>query len=100
MQYAFWETLRAMPWVRSIQLFGSRARGTHSPRADIDVALDCSGATAQQWDAVLRVAQEPTDTLLKIDAVRLDALAHDDPLRLAIQKEGIYIYGPTTHSRR
>ena len=55
-------------------------------RSDIDLAILCPGATAAEWARVLDIIEE-ADTLLSIDAVRLDELGMGDPLRAAILRD-------------
>ena len=89
--YVFLEHLKALPFVRGIYLFGSRARGSHAERADIDLAIDCPGATPVDWQKVLDIIDE-ADTLLAIDCVRLDAEPVDSELRRAVEHERIALY--------
>ncbi|MBL8639183.1 MAG: nucleotidyltransferase domain-containing protein [Alphaproteobacteria bacterium] len=52
-------------------LYGSRARGDHMPRADIDLAVDVPGGLdVRAWDAMMQ-AVENAQTLLEIDLVCL-----------------------------
>jgi uncharacterized protein len=79
--YRFWRDMAALPFVDAIWLYGSRARGDHRPRADIDLAVDAPGADAHQWDRVLEFA-ENADTLLRVDCVRFDAAEPEFRARL------------------
>ena len=76
--------------MRRVILFGSRARGDAAERSDIDIAVDAEGASPSEWQRVLE-AVENAETLLKIDCVRMDTLPADDPLRLAIAREGVVL---------
>jgi len=87
--YRFVEQLAALPFVERIWLFGSRARGDHGPRADIDLALWCPGASRQDWLQVEEILEE-ADTLLAIDCVRLDQAP--EPLRANILAEGVVLH--------
>ena len=87
-RYRFPAELGQLPFIRSLRLFGSRARGDHQPRSDIDLAVDAAGAAAGDWERVLEVLDE-ADTLLTIDCVRLDTLSENEPLRVAIERDGI-----------
>lgn len=74
-------------------LFGSRARGTHSPFADIDLAIE--GVTDDaQWLALQRLTDiddaQAFPTLHKIDLIRLEEA--DAPLRESIEREGKILY--------
>ena len=83
--------LSRMPIVRRVILFGSRARGSAAERSDIDLAVDAEGGSAADWQRILDVVDE-ADTLLKIDAVRLDTLPDEDPLNRAIRRDGIVLF--------
>ena len=77
--------LRRHPEVSSVKLFGSRAKGTHTPRSDVDLAI--AGV-----DALLaeEIAAELDDLPLPVhfDVVPLDALENDS-LREHIDRVGI-----------
>jgi CRISPR-associated protein Cmr1 len=83
------ERLRTQPEVRRVYLFGSRARGDNAPRADIDIAVDCAAADSGRWHEIEELVEE-TDTLLRIDLVRLDEAPPD--LRARILSEGRLLY--------
>lgn len=72
-----------------IVLFGSRARGTHTERSDIDIAV--SGG---DFDAFCRDIKEKAHSLLSFDIVDYDKNAGED-LKKEIQKDGIVIYEKT-----
>jgi len=80
------ERLARHPAVRRVILFGSRARGDHRERSDIDLAIDAPGADPVTWDELLALVDE-APTLLHIDVVRLDTA--QPALREAIEREGI-----------
>ena len=84
--YEFLRRLAALPFVDALWLYGSRARGSHGARADIDLAVLCPRASTADWQTVLDVIED-ADTLLAIDCVRFDALSAGDPLRGAIERE-------------
>lgn len=69
--YAFIESLKGLPFVEGIYLFGSRARGDNSPRADIDLAISCPKANDSEWNRILEIV-ENADTLLEIDVLRFE----------------------------
>lgn len=89
--YRFPEAIAALPWVRRMMLFGSRARGTNRPRADFDLAVDCPGADAAQWQQLVDLVEE-ADTLNPIDLVRFDVLDGGDPLRANILRDAIVLF--------
>ncbi|ATG74479.1 DNA polymerase III subunit beta [Zobellella denitrificans] len=89
--YHFLDELTSLPYVEAIYLFGSRARGDHRERSDIDLAVVCPEASAQDWLKVLSIIEQ-ADTLLTIDCVRLDAEPENSPLRAAIERDKKVLY--------
>jgi uncharacterized protein len=89
--FKFFKKLTDLPFVNTIILYGSRARGDQQERSDIDLAIDCPYAQEMDWVAILDIIEE-ADTLLKIDCVRFDKLSDNNPLKQAIQRDGIYLY--------
>lgn len=89
--YDFLPQLAALPFVHAIWLFGSRARGDHRPRSDIDLAIVCPDASAEDWLTVLSVVDE-ADTLLRIDCVRYDAEPATSALKTAIERDKQVLY--------
>lgn len=67
--YKFIDTLKDLPYVDEVWLFGSRARGDNQDRSDIDIAIICPKATDNDWMQIRRIIDE-ADTLLKIDCIR------------------------------
>lgn len=90
-KFLFVERLRDVADVERVVLFGSRARADNGPRSDIDVAVDCPGASESTWNRILEIIDE-ADTLLSIDCVRFDTLPKTSPLRRAIERDGIMLY--------
>lgn len=72
--------------VQKVILFGSRARGTHTERSDIDIAVVGGDFDAFFWDI-----KENTHSLLMFDIVNMDESTSVD-LREEIEKDGIMIY--------
>ncbi len=83
------EQLSQSPVVEAVILYGSRARGTHWERSDIDLAVVCPEATSRDWFDMADVADEAR-TLLKIDLVRYGRLPAE--FRQEIDLEGIVLY--------
>ena len=67
-------------------LFGSRARGTHTERSDIDLAV-CGG----DFDAFYWAAKETVHSLLTLDIVNYSAGVSDE-LKKEIEKDGVIVY--------
>jgi uncharacterized protein len=83
------EQIRRSPSVEKILLFGSRARGDHDERSDIDLGIACPGASLEEWATIWSIVDE-APTLLNVDLVRLEQV--DDALRQAIEREGVVLY--------
>ena len=75
--------------VEAVILFGSRSRGDHWERSDIDLAVVCPNASRKDWHKLIDVVDEAR-TLLKIDLVRFDNAP--ESLKEEIQSEGIPLY--------
>jgi predicted nucleotidyltransferase len=84
------EVLARFPEVRHVYLFGSRARGDHAPRADIDLAVSCPDAGPARWARIADTVEEEAWTLLPIDLLRLEDAPPD--LRDRILSEGRLIH--------
>ena len=69
-----------------IVLFGSRARGTHTERSDIDIAV-CGG----DFDAFYWAVKETVHSLLTFDIVNYSAGVSDE-LKKEIEKDGVIVY--------
>ena len=92
LSYQFLEKLKLLPFVEAIYLYGSRARGDHRERSDIDLAILCPEATRQEWNQVIEIIEE-ADTLLSIDCVRLDQLGEGNTLlhNIVRDRKALYI---------
>ena len=89
--YDFFHRLSALPFVDKIMLFGSRARGDHHSRSDIDLAIFCANASDEQWlQALDCLREERIDTLRKVDCVRFDQV--NAALKEHIMTEGKIVY--------
>ncbi|MBS1987933.1 nucleotidyltransferase domain-containing protein [Candidatus Dependentiae bacterium] len=87
----FFKDLTKLPFIEIIYLYGSRARGDHKNRSDIDLAVVCPQASDDDWYLVLDLVDK-ADTLLKIDCVRFDRLADNNPLKKSIVSDGVILY--------
>ena len=72
--------------VERLVLFGSRARGTHSKRSDIDLAV-----YGGDFDAFYFRVQEETESLLEFDLIDMHRKVSPSLLE-EIEREGIEIY--------
>ncbi|MCI9455482.1 MAG: nucleotidyltransferase domain-containing protein [Oscillospiraceae bacterium] len=72
--------------IQRVILFGSRARGTHTERSDIDIAVSGGNVDAFYWDI-----KENVFSLLMFDIVELDAGVSEE-LKKEIERDGIMIY--------
>ena len=85
MSYQFINRIAKLPFVEEILLYGSRARGDHQDKSDIDIAVVCPTATEEDWHNVLDIVNA-ADTLLQIDCVNFDILPPDSKLKINIIK--------------
>lgn len=72
--------------VMKVVLFGSRARGTHSERSDVDIAVYGGDFDSFYWDI-----REKIHSLLSFDVVDADAQTSEE-LKMEIERDGIVIY--------
>lgn len=72
--------------IEKVILFGSRARGTHSERSDIDIAV--SGG---DFDRFYEMIDENVWSLLSFDVISLDQGISDE-LQKEIKRDGVTIY--------
>lgn len=93
--YAFIHKLISLPYIEEIWLYGSRARGDSQNRSDIDIALICPKASAEDWIKIMEIIEE-ADTLLKLDCIRYDELSLDSKLAENIFKHRKILYQKKT----
>ena len=72
--------------IEKVVLFGSRARGTHTERSDIDIAVYGGDFDSFYWDI-----KEKIHSLLMIDIIEADQNISED-LKREIEREGMVIY--------
>lgn len=77
--------------IEKIVLFGSQARGDHSPRSDYDIAVFDKNLSAID-KAYFSADVEEINTLKKIDIVFVNDSSIDE-LMENIKMEGVVIYG-------
>ncbi|MCL2610479.1 MAG: nucleotidyltransferase domain-containing protein [Defluviitaleaceae bacterium] len=73
--------------IKEVILYGSRAKGTHMEKSDIDIALKGENIDIEQ----LREEIDLIDTLLKIDLVDINN-TKNDLLKKEVDKYGIILY--------
>ncbi len=76
--------------VETIRVFGSRARGDHRPKSDIDLAFEFPREKKSHWADFVTRLEDEAEVLLSLDLVDLDE-CHAD-LRKEILKEGKILY--------
>ncbi len=75
--------------INQVILFGSRARGDHEERSDIDLAIDAE-VSEYMWDRICSYIEEEAETLLPFDLIWLQHTS--ETLRQRINQEGIVLY--------
>jgi predicted nucleotidyltransferase len=81
--------LRHHPEVESATLFGSRAKGTHTPRSDVDLAL--AGSLGALEAEAIAAELEELPLPYRFDVHALAAISHA-PLLEHIARVGLVIY--------
>lgn len=84
------EVLRRFPEVEKATLFGSRAKGTHRPGSDIDLALAGQGL---DWRTISRIDDALDELLLpyNFSLIRLDA-ATDPDVAAHVGRVGVLLF--------
>lgn len=76
--------------IKSVTVFGSRARGDNDVRSDIDLVISAPSATQKQWLDAFFFFKDDSDTLVPIDVVRWEEASK--PLKTKIKQEGRPVY--------
>jgi predicted nucleotidyltransferase len=87
--------LKSFPTVRAVAVFGSRARGDHRDRSDVDLAVLAPAAGPVAWADIVEAIEE-APTLLRIEIVRWEQAP--ESLQSEIERDGIVIYGTAPHA--
>ena len=82
---------RRYPPIDRILLFGSRARGDHRPKSDVDIAVFASAMPASDWREFCDAIHGSIRTLLEFDIVRVDDCTESFFLH-NITTDGVVIY--------
>ncbi len=75
--------------IQKVILFGSRAKGNHTERSDIDIAVFGGDFDDFYWDI-----KDKTHSLLSFDIVDMNKRISDE-LQNKIDKEGVILYEKT-----
>ena len=78
------------PAVERVWLFGSRARGDHFERSDIDLAVEAPRMERGEWLKLSLDFEEEAPTLLCVDLVRMEEAP--EHLRAQILQEGVVVH--------
>jgi len=76
--------------VHRVILFGSRARGDHQERSDIDLAVDAPDMDVVTWDKLCLSITHNSKTLLPIDLIWLQQAPAG--LAMRIHDEGVVVF--------
>ena len=80
---------RRHPEIKAVKLFGSRAKGTHSPGSDVDLALWGEVDAVQAESIAAELDELPLPYQYDVQAFDLIKLG---PLREHIERVGIAVY--------
>jgi uncharacterized protein len=83
------DVLRKYPEVRAATLFGSRAKGVHTERSDIDLAV--AGDVSELRAAAIAAELEELPLPVRFDVQSLREVTHQE-LLAHIERVGIQIY--------
>ena len=72
--------------ISKVVLFGSRARGIHTERSDIDIAVSGGDVDSFYWDI-----KDNLHSLLSVDVVDCEA-GMSEELKKEIERDGVVIY--------
>ncbi len=84
------EQAKAQLNVSKIYLFGSRARKTHTPLSDFDIAFEFPKENENKWGTFSVTTQEEVRTLRKLDLVNLRTVSQEIKERILAEGELIY----------
>lgn len=82
---------RREPAIEQVWLYGSRAKGTNRPGADVDLALIGEQITRQTVGSIHRILDDESPIPYFFDVIHWDTIANDK-LKQEIQRTGQLIY--------
>jgi predicted nucleotidyltransferase len=85
-EYNFFRELVATPLIEEIYLTGSRARGDQDAHSNIDLAIACPMASDADWEQIHYKAHYNNEILLRVDALRLDAITDEGHRNFVLHK--------------
>lgn len=88
--FKFIAKLAELPYVKTIYLFGSRARGDFHDKSDIDLAIVYLGDDVMHRRIVKAIIDDVADTFLHIDLVDYNDISEE--FKSVIDKEKVVIY--------
>ena len=77
-------------WIKSVWLFGSRAKARNSHTSDYDLAFEVDSSEDLSWGDFCLELREKNPSLNQLDLLRFDLIEKDFVER--IKKEGINFY--------
>lgn len=90
--FRFLDAIAELPFVKTIYLFGSRARGDFWDKSDIDLAIRYSDKDEYHSKVVKAIISEAKDTFLEVDLLDYDNKELSDDLRKVIEEEKKVLY--------
>ncbi|MBI2605548.1 MAG: nucleotidyltransferase domain-containing protein [Deltaproteobacteria bacterium] len=78
------------PLIRSVRVFGSRAKESANDKSDYDLAFEIDPALEKNWGEFCSRLREDNPKLNTLDLVRMDEIS--DTFRKKILREGSVIY--------
>jgi predicted nucleotidyltransferase len=85
------ESAKAFPEIQQLVLFGSRAKGTHKPGSDVDLAIKGEAVTYETALRLAEILNEETPLPYFFDVLHYEAIA-EPRLVEHIDRVGIVIY--------
>lgn len=87
----FFNNIAELPYVEAIYLFGSRARGDHWEKSDIDLAIKYNDDDVMHRRVVKAIVNEVKDTLLEVDVIDYNEKLSKE-FRKCMDEEKVVLY--------